>query len=109
MPDKIQVFIKEKSWLAKIAAKKLGSKQVAIVFNKTIHLHNTTKQEFLCDKRWLCHELTHIKQYADNGIVGFIVKYLWESIRHGYHNNKFEKEARVGEANTNLLEQFKIG
>lgn len=89
--------IKENSWIAKLAAKKLGTNNVAIVFGKTIHLHNTSKQDFLKDNRWVKHELCHIKQFQQNGFVTFIIKYLWESIKHGYYKNKFEVEARHAE------------
>ena len=91
------VNIKENSWLAKIAAKKLKANAVAMVLGKTIHLHNTTKTDFLKDERWLKHELCHIKQFKEHGYVGFIVKYIWESIRKGYYNNRFEVEAREAE------------
>jgi len=90
----IDYFIKENSWIAKLAAFKLRSKQVAIVIGKTIHLHNTTKQEFLKDEKWVKHELCHVKQFQQNGYLRFIAKYLWESIKHGYFNNKYEVEAR---------------
>ena len=89
--------IKENSRLAKVAAKKLRSKSVAMVLGKTIHLHNTTKAEFLKDKRWVKHELCHIKQFKDHGYFLFVVKYLWESLRKGYYNNRFEVEARKAE------------
>ena len=89
--------IRENSWLAKIAAKKLRSSNVAMVLGKTIHLHNTTKEEFLKNKKWLNHEICHLRQFRRHGYIGFIIKYLWESIRRGYHNNKFEKEARAAE------------
>jgi hypothetical protein len=89
--------IKENSWLAKIAALKLGTKAVAMVLGKTIHLHNTTKTDFLKDERWVKHELCHIKQFKEHGYVGFIIKYIWESIRKGYYNNRFELEAREAE------------
>lgn len=103
---KKKVAIKENSWFAKIAAFKLKANQVAIVFNKTIHLHNTTTEKFLADKQWLCHELMHVKQYQQYGISGFLIRYLWESIKKGYYNNKFEKEARDNEHNLTLLDQF---
>jgi hypothetical protein len=90
-------FIKENSWLAKIAAKKLGADAVAMVIRKTIHLHGTTKKQFLADERWVKHELCHIKQYKENGTVLFLIKYLWESLRKGYYHNKFEVEAREAE------------
>ena len=91
--------IKENSWIAKLAAKKLGSNRVAIVIGKTIHLHNTTKQVFLRDEKWVKHELCHVKQFKENGSLRFITKYLWESIKHGYQNNRYEVEAREAERN----------
>lgn len=90
-------YIKENSWLAKIAAKKLATKNVAMVLGKTIHLYNTSSEEFLADKKWLKHELCHIRQFKQHGYFCFIVKYLWDSMRKGYYNNRFEVEARKAE------------
>ena len=90
-------YIKERSWIAKIAAWKLGADKVAIVMNKTIHLHNTGRLEFLQNKKWLLHELKHIEQFNRYGFFRFILLYLYESIRHGYTNNRFEAEARAAE------------
>ena len=90
-------YIKENSWLAKLAAKKLKRNAVAMVLGKTIHLHNTTKTEFLQDEKWLKHELCHINQFKQHGYILFIVKYLLESMRNGYYNNRFEVEARQAE------------
>ncbi len=89
--------IKENSWLAKLAAKKLRVQSVAMVLGNTIHLHKTTKAEFLKDEAWLKHELCHIRQFKEQGYFLFIVKYLWESLRKGYYNNRFEVEARNAE------------
>lgn len=94
---KSDYHIKENSWIAWIAAKKLKADSVAIVIGKTIHLHNASRETFLKNKRWLKHELRHVQQYREHGFLRFIVKYLAESIRHGYHDNKFEKEARQAE------------
>ncbi|MFM9910579.1 MAG: DUF4157 domain-containing protein [Chitinophagaceae bacterium] len=89
--------IKEKSFLAKIAAWKLNSKQMAIVFGSTIHLHNTSSKELLSNKKWLLHELKHIEQFKRYGFIKFIFLYLIENLKHGYINNKFEIEARNAE------------
>jgi hypothetical protein len=89
--------IKENSWLAKIAAKKIRTSAVAMVIGRTIHLYNTTESEFLKDTRWVKHELCHLRQYKQHGTIGFIVKYLWESLKKGYYNNRFEVEARAAE------------
>ncbi len=90
-------YIKENSWLAAIAARKLNANSVAMVIGKTIYLHGSTKNEFMAEERWLKHQLCHIKQYEENGIILFLLKYLWESFRNGYNNNKFEVEAREAE------------
>ncbi len=90
-------IIKENSWLAKLAAVKLRTRSVAMVLGKTIHLHNTTKEDFLKDEKWVKHELCHIKQYKEHGYVTFIIKYLWESLQRGYYQNRFEVEARKAE------------
>ncbi len=74
----------------------------------TIHLYKTTREEFLQDKDWVCHELQHVQQYTQNGFVGFISKYLVESMRKGYYNNRFEVEARANEENTSLMNEVEF-
>ena len=91
------INFKEKSWLAKTAAWKMGSNNAAMVMGTTIHLHNVSKAEFLDNTRWVKHEMCHIKQFQKEGTIIFITKYLWESIKNGYTNNRFEKEARAAE------------
>ena len=92
-----EYFIKENSPIAKLAAIKLSAHRMAIVIGRTIHLYNTSKQDFLKDEKWVKHELCHIQQYQQYGLFIFLIKYLWESVKHGYHNNKFEIEAREAE------------
>jgi hypothetical protein len=102
----MQVKIKENSWVAKIAAVKMKAGKIAIVFGNTIHLHNTTAQEFLQDKKWINHELKHIEQYKQHGIAGFIGKYLIEWVKKGYYNNRFEVEARESESDETPGDKF---
>ena len=89
--------IRENSWIAKLAARKLRSKSVAIVIGKTIHLYNISKEDFLKDKRWVKHEICHINQFKKYGLLSFIIMYLWEILMQGYYNNKYEVEARNAE------------
>lgn len=89
--------IKENSWIARTAAWKMSASRMAIVIGNTIHLHNTTKAEFLENKLWVKHELCHIGQFKRFGFFGFIALYLLESVRKGYHKNKYEIEARQAE------------
>ena len=95
--NKQSFYIKENSWLAKLAAKKLSSQSVAMVLGKTIHLYGSSKESFLANERWVKHELCHVKQFSQHGNVFFTIKYLWESLRVGYYNNKYEVEARKAE------------
>ena len=97
MTENIAYTIKENSFLAKLAAWKLGKSTMAIVFGSRIHLFNCSKETFLSNQSWLRHELCHVKQYQQHGYLLFLFKYLWESIRHGYYNNRFEVEARAAE------------
>ena len=90
--------IKENSPFARLGAWKLGTNRMAMVIGDTIHLHNTSGKEFLEDKRWLKHELKHLEQYRQHGLFGFLWKYMLESIRRGYHNIRFEVEAREAES-----------
>lgn len=89
--------IKENSWMAKLAAKKLKSDNVAFTFGKTIYLYNVSKAAFLSNRSWVKHEMQHIAQFKKYGIIRFTFMYLIESLRHGYHNNKWEIEARAHE------------
>lgn len=93
----LQVRIKEQSLFARLAARKLKSHTAAIVFGRTIHLWNISEKTFLDDRRLLAHELQHVRQYKRYGFLPFIFLYLLESLRKGYHNNKFEIEARQAE------------
>jgi hypothetical protein len=95
--NNLTFFIKENSIFARIAAKKMGSDSVAMVLGKNIHLHHISKDAFLSNQRLVKHELCHVRQYQQHGFIGFLVKYIWESIRKGYYNNKFEVEARKAE------------
>ena len=96
---KPEVKIIENSRLAYLACKKLRSRNVAMVLGSSIHLYGVSRQKFLEDKCWVQHELCHIKQFKEHGFISFIIKYLWESLQHGYQNNKYEVEARLAEKN----------
>jgi hypothetical protein len=91
------IKIREKSPVAWFAAKKLKSSNAAIVLGKTIHLSGVSSKEFLACDEWVKHELKHVEQFTKYGFLKFIVMYLQESLRLGYHNNRFEVEARQAE------------
>ena len=89
--------IKENSVIARIAAWKLKSENVAITIGKTIHLYEVSKEDFLKNEKWVKHEKCHLQQFKKHGFFTFIFKYLWESMKVGYYKNKFEAEARNAE------------
>jgi hypothetical protein len=96
-----QVEIIENAWLAKLAAKKMRSSQVALVLGNSIFLWGTSKQQFLANEKWVRHEMAHIAQYQQYGTIRFLMLYCWEWLRHGYYKNKFEIAARAAETVAN--------
>jgi hypothetical protein len=44
------------------------------------------------DPELLLHELRHVYQFQAS--AAFPMRYLWESIRRGYHANRYEADAR---------------
>jgi hypothetical protein len=104
----MMIRIKENSWLAKLSAKKLGSKKVAVVFGKTIHLFNTSREEFLKNEKWVCHELAHVQQFEKYGYFKFLILYLAESIRKGYRQNRYELEAKSKERDPAIMLNYII-
>jgi hypothetical protein len=91
------VPIKEQSFLARIAAYRLGKVPVAMVWGNKILLYGVSKADFLKDRRWVRHEMEHIRQFRHYGFLRFLILYAWESIRKGYDNNRFELAAREAE------------
>lgn len=93
----MNIRIKEKSMVARLAAYILHEERMAVVIGKTIYLWNTSRQNFLKNKKWLHHELVHVQQFRQYGFIKFLFLYLLESLKNGYYNNKFEVEAREKE------------
>lgn len=89
--------VRERSWLAWIAARKLRARRVAMVLGGTVHLWGASREAFLSDARWVAHERAHLAQFRRHGAVRFVLMYLWESARRGYRDNRFEVEARAAE------------
>jgi aspartokinase len=103
-----KISIKENSWLAKCGAKVLKVNNVALTIGSTIYLHNASKEELILNKTWLSHELVHVKQYEQLGVIRFLILYLIECVLKGYYNNKYEIEARAKENEFNILTEFEI-
>lgn len=93
----MKVKIVERSLIARIAAWKLGTRTMAVTIGYRIYLHGIHRSAFLTDEAWVKHELAHVQQYKNYGLIRFLVLYLFESMRKGYFNNKFEVAARKAE------------
>ena len=91
--------VRHASWLARVAAWKLRVPAVALTLGRTIHLHNAREADLLSNPAWLRHELCHVEQFQRYGLPRFLFLYLWESLRRGYVQNRFEVEARAAETN----------
>jgi len=65
----------------------LGARTVAgFTFGDTVFVASGTPSP-----RLLLHELAHVRQYRE--AKSFPLRYLWESLQHGYARNRFEVEA----------------
>jgi hypothetical protein len=91
------IVLKENSWIAKLAARKMKAHSVALVLGKTIHLHNISPENFVKSPSLARHELKHVEQYKRMGFFTFLVVYLYYSLKYGYYNNPLEIEARAAE------------
>ncbi len=66
----------------------LGRRTVlGIAVGRTVFL----APEAQLDAGLLLHEVAHVHQFQR--VSGFVVRYLWESVRRGYAANRFEREA----------------
>lgn len=59
----------------------------AITLWRTVFLGGRTR----LDPELLLHELRHVDQFANDRT--FPLQYVWESVRRGYHRNRFEVDA----------------
>lgn len=55
-------------------------------------------KEHKYNKQLLAHELVHWKQFKENGLLLFLLRFLWYQINYGYDKNPFEIEARFNES-----------
>jgi hypothetical protein len=71
----------------------MGRPAAAVALGRTILVHPRAHP----DERLLRHELAHVAQWSRWPIT-FPLRYLRAHIRHGYHDNPYEVEARAAEA-----------
>ena len=92
-----EIRFRRNSYVARLAAWLMRSPSCALVIGRTIHLHGANETDLKNNQAWLNHELAHVAQYQRYGILNFLIRYGWYSLRYGYYNNPFEIEARGAE------------
>ncbi len=95
MSRPIDCRIIENALLARLAARVLGGRAAAMVIGRRLLLWGVPAQAFLDDVRWRRHEACHVLQYHRYGLAGFLLRYAWQTLRHGYRHNALEAEARA--------------
>jgi hypothetical protein len=81
-------------WLAKIFWFFNGRKGVgyAVTIGQTAYF---SCDKSLVTKQWQAHEDCHKNQWARDGKVKFLSRYVWQLLTKGYSNIDYEVEARA--------------
>jgi hypothetical protein len=95
--DRYYAYVYEVEWLFPFWMKVIGQSHGEIIFIHQDIVSN--KDKFV---KALLHEYTHVQQTRRYGWwgLGFIIKYIWYTIKYGYKNNPLEIEAREAENTT---------
>lgn len=88
---------KYNNWFAKLLGLIFGYKRYAITLGQTAR-YSVSKEAAELSPAWIAHENRHKEQYARDGVVCFLCKYVWYLIRYGYKNNPYEVDAREAAA-----------
>lgn len=92
-----KIRVVENSRLAKWAGRMHGEKEkYALTVGKFVFI-SCKKEDFYVQSWWVNHELTHVEQYQKYGVLGFLKRYLFYSLRYGYDGNPLEKSAVAAE------------
>jgi hypothetical protein len=88
-PELAQARFRRGGLPPRIAGWTLGHTSVrAVTVRRTVFL----APHALFEPSLLLHELRHVEQFLASRT--FPLRYVWEFFRHGYHANRFEREAR---------------
>ncbi len=89
-PELEALSLRRGGLLPRVAGWMLGEPSVAaITLWRTIFFGLRTRIEAPI----LLHELRHAEQFLERRT--FPVRYIWESLRRGYHQNRYEVDARM--------------
>jgi hypothetical protein len=77
-------------WLGKFFGRLNKQELYAVTFGQTAYYSCSID---LVGAGWRAHEDKHKEQYARDGWVKFLTRYIWQRITKGYENIDYEKEA----------------
>jgi len=88
-PELSDVSLRRGGIMPRIGGFFLGQSTVeAITLWRTIYFGSHAS----LDADLLLHEFRHVQQFGERR--SFPVRYIWESLRRGYHQNRYEVDAR---------------
>jgi len=88
-PELAAIRLRRGGLAPRIGGWALGQSTVAaITLWRTVHLASRTPVE----AELLLHEARHLHHFQASAT--FPIRYVWESLRRGYHGNRFEADAR---------------
>ncbi|MCC6774393.1 MAG: hypothetical protein IT360_24630 [Gemmatimonadaceae bacterium] len=88
-PELARVRLRRGGLLPRVGGWCLGQSTVAgITLGRTVWLGTSASPS----AELLLHELRHVHQFES--VRAFPLRYVWESLRRGYHHNRFETDAR---------------
>jgi hypothetical protein len=89
-----EVVIRSGRWVPAIGGFLSGHRRAAaaVTLGHTIIVHPDVQ----LSERLLRHELAHVRQWRRRRFL-FPIHYAWLHLRHGYHQNPYEVEARLAE------------
>lgn len=93
------VTIREGRWIPALGGwlGRMRGPAAAVTLRRTIIVHRDVR----LSRRLLVHELEHVRQWTEDPL--FPLRYTWESLRHGYWNNRYEQQAREVETAPDLF------
>ena len=79
-------------WLGKLFGYFNNETHYAVTFGQTSYF---SVAQSMVVNWWQVHEDTHKKQYARDGWIKFLTRYIWQLYKKGYYNIDYEIEART--------------
>jgi hypothetical protein len=88
------VVVRSGRWIPAVGGFLSGHRRpaAAVTLGRTIIVHPAVQ----LSERLLRHELAHVRQWRRRRFL-FPIHYAWLHLRHGYHENPYEVEARLAE------------